>query len=247
MQDINVFGFIGESFDETATSASDFAHALKAAGGDDVTIHINSCGGDVFDAQTMAETLRAYRGHTTASIEGLAASSASFFALTADEVVINPSALMMIHNPYTVAMGNADEMRKTAEYLDKVRDTIADQYVRKSGMGAEDVRGMMDDETWFSAREAVEFGLADRMSDAAPVAACVTPKALKSFSKAPAALAEQAEVTSDEPETPVKYPAGDTESTIAEADEAEPETGAVDGDTGAVSRTVCVNGQFLTY
>lgn len=245
MQDVNVFGFIGDSWDETSTTASDFAHALKEAGGDDVTIHINSCGGDVFDAQTMAETLRAYRGRTTASIEGLAASSASFFALTADEVVINPSALMMIHNPYTVAMGNAQEMRKTADYLDKVRDTIAGQYVRKSGMDVEDVQKMMDEETWFSAREAIDLGLADRMSDAAPVAACISPKALKSFTNAPANLAEQAEPTSDEPEQ--EEQTGDTESTIPEADEAEPETGAVDGDTGAVSRTVCVNGQFLTY
>lgn len=244
MQDVNVFGFIGDSFEETSTSASDFARALKEAGGDDVTIHINSCGGDVFDAQTMAETLRAYRGRTTASIEGLAASSASFFALTADEVVINPSALMMIHNPYTLAMGNADEMRKTADYLDKVRETIAGQYVRKSGADVEDIYKMMDEETWFSAREAIEMGLADRMSDAAPVAACITPKALKSFANAPADLTD-VEPTSDEPET--AEGAGDIESTIPEADEAEPETGAVDGDTGAVSRTVCVNGQFLTY
>ena len=105
MHDINVYGPIGKAWDEDAVSAADFAKALKDADGDDVCIHINSVGGDVFDANAMSETLRGYKGRSTASIEGIAASAASYFALTADEVVINPSALVMVHNPFTMAYG----------------------------------------------------------------------------------------------------------------------------------------------
>lgn len=190
MRDINVFGNIGKCFwDEDSMSAADFAKLLKEADGDDVTIHINSGGGNVFDANTMAETLRAYKGRTVASIEGLAASAASYFALTADEVVIGPSALFMIHNPYTYASGEAKDMRKAADLLDMLRTTISDQYVKKTGMGRDEVEALMDEETWLTAEEAVERGFADRLSDAEPVAACVDRRALDKFKHAPEGIA----------------------------------------------------------
>lgn len=179
MKDINVFGPIGDALSGDAVRASDFAAALRDAGGDDVTIHINSGGGDVFDANAMAETLRAYEGRTVASIEGLAASAASYFALTADEVVINRSALVMVHNPHSCAYGNAEDMRKTADMLDKVRGAISGQYARKTGRGTDEIEGLMDAETWFTADEAIEFGLADRMSDAEPIAACVDASTMR--------------------------------------------------------------------
>ena len=233
MKDINVFGPIGDFWDDTATTASDFASQLKEAGGDDVTIHINSGGGDVFDANTMAETLRAYRGRTTASIEGLAASAASYFALTADEVVIGPSALLMIHNPYTCCRGEASDMRKAADLLDKLRDTISAQYVKKTGMDRAEVEAFMDEETWFSAEEAVERGFADRMSDAPAVAACVDEKILGQFKHAPEGIANAAE-----------EPAGEVEPTMPPST-GEPAMGAVVDEAGAASRVVCVNGAFL--
>ena len=120
MRDINVYGFIGDGCDETDMTATKFANELKEANGEAVTIHVNSAGGDVFDANTMAELLRAYQGESTCIIEGLAASAASFFALTADKVVIGDSALMMIHNPYSFSGGTAEDLRKTADFLDKV-------------------------------------------------------------------------------------------------------------------------------
>lgn len=234
MVDIYVYGDIGESFwgDETSVSASDFAKALRDADGDDVTIHVNSVGGNVFDANTMSELVRSYKGRTTTSIEGIAASAASFFALTADSVVMNPSALLMIHNPYTSCYGNAEEMRKTADMLDKVRSTITGQYVRKTGMDESEVEGMMDAETWLDATEALDLGFVDSISDAAPIAARLTKEALDRFKSAPKSLVAQL------------HGAGDTGASI---DQSEPKAKAQGTEAGAEAapRVVCINGTFL--
>lgn len=234
MVDIYVYGDIGESLwgDDSSVSAAGFAKQLRDADGDDVTIHVNSVGGNVFDANTMSELVRAYKGRTTTSIEGIAASAASFFALTADSVVMNPSALLMIHNPYTSCYGNADEMRKTADMLDKVRSTITAQYVRKTGMEDSDVERMMDAETWLDASEALELGFVDSLSDAEPIAACLTKDALDRFKSAPESLKGQLEG------------AGDTGASIKESEPKAAEQGAAAG-AEAAPRVVCINGTFL--
>ena len=251
MLDIDVYGGIGDEFDEGGVTAVSFVRALRDADGEDVTIHINSSGGSVFDANTMAEALRGYKGHTTASIEGLAASAASYFALTADDVVINPSALMMIHNPWDFAVGDAEDMRKKADMLDKARSTISAQYARKTGRTVDEIEGLMDAETWFTAQEAVEFGLVDRMSDSEPIAACVKTEDMKRFRNAPDGLLasdENAKNTSDkEDEKADEKPVGDEGATIDGADDGKAVTGSVEVAAGAAARTVCVNGQFLKY
>lgn len=240
MLDIDVYGGIGDEFDEDGVTAVSFVRALRDADGEDVTIHINSSGGSVFDANTMAEALRGYKGHTTASIEGLAASAASYFALTADDVVINPSALMMIHNPWDFVVGDAEDMRKKADMLDKARSTISAQYARKTGRTVDEIEGLMDAETWFTAQEAVEFGLVDRMSDSEPIAACVKTEDMKRFRNAPEGL-----LASDEKAD--EKAVGDEGATIDGADDGKAVTGSVEVAAGAAARTVCVNGQFLKY
>lgn len=251
MLDIDVYGGIGDEFDEGGVTAVSFVRALRDANGEDVTIHINSSGGSVFDANTMAEALRGYKGHTTASIEGLAASAASYFALTADDVVINPSALMMIHNPWDFAVGDAEDMRKKADMLDKARSTISAQYARKTGRTVDEIEGLMDAETWFTAEEAIEFGLVDRMSDSEPIAACVRCEDMKRFRNAPEGLLtsdEKAENPSDEEDEKAdEKPVGDEGATIDGADDGKAVTGSVEVAAGAAARTVCVNGQFLKY
>ncbi len=239
MRDIYVYGYIGDGFDESDKTAYQFASDLKEANGDDVTIHINSGGGDVFDANTMAETLRAYPGKSTAAIEGLAASAASYFALTADRVTMNKAALIMIHNPYTVAMGDAGEMRRTAEYLDKVRATIISQYADKTGLAEEDLGTMMDAETWFTAEEALEAGLVDELSALEPVANRVDIDRTEEFKNAPAALDALKERLAGEPRATI----ADNDEDVSEAEPA----GAADEGAGAAHRTVCVDGRFLTY
>lgn len=234
MVDIYVYGDIGESpwGGDASVSAADFAKQLRDANGDDVTIHVNSVGGNVFDANTMSELVRSYKGRTTTSIEGIAASAASFFALTADSVVMNPSALLMVHNPYTSCYGDADEMRRTAGMLDKVRSTITGQYVRKTGMDESEVEGMMDAETWMDASEALGLGFVDSISDAAPIAARLTRSALDRFKAAPDSLMEQLDC------------AGDTGGSI---DPSEPKAEAQGTEAGAEAapRVVCIDGTFL--
>lgn len=236
MYDINVYGSIGGCMDGDM-DAKKFSDELKNANGDAVTVHINSGGGDVFTANTMAVLLRGYVGDTTAVIEGLAASAASYFALTADRVVIGKTALMMIHNPYTFAAGDAVELRKIADFLDKVRSTIVSQYVDKTGKDEKTIGALMDDETWFTADEAVENGFADSVADI-EIAACVDAETLAKFHHAPETL--QA--------APIGGGTGETKTTItANKSGGQSCAGAVQGETGAVSKTVCVNGQFLTY
>lgn len=240
MHDINVYGFIGDSWGEDDMTAAQFSKELKDAAGEPVTIHVNSGGGDVFDANTMAELLRAYPGDSTCIIEGLAASAASYFALTADKVVIGDSALMMIHNPYSYSGGTAEDLRKTADFLDKVKQTIVNQYVRKTGKSEDEISNLMDAETWFTADEAVENGFADSLVEMEPVAACISPEQMAKFKNAPKNLVE--------PSTSGNAGAGETQPNICASNTAqEPAAGAAEGETGAVSKTVCVNGQFLTY
>lgn len=236
MYDINVYGHIG-GYDDKDMDSKKFADELKAANGDAVTVHINSGGGDVFEANTMSALLGGYVGRTTAVIEGLAASAASYFALTADNVVIGKTALMMIHNPYTFAAGDSADLRKTADFLDKVRSTIVSQYVDKTGEDASTIEGWMDDETWFTAEDAVKHGFADSVADV-DVAACIDAETLAKFHHAPKNLLV----------APAGGVTGETETTItANESGGKPGAGAASGETGAVSKTVCVNGQFLTY
>lgn len=232
MADIYVYGEIGDSWSSDGKTAKQFADDLKKANGEDVTIHINSVGGDVFDANAMSELVRAYKGTTTASIEGIAASAASYFALTADKVVMNPSAMIMIHNPYSVCYGTADEMRKSADMLDKIRGTIVNQYVRKTGMDSADIEKMMDAETWLTTSEAYQDGFIDEVTDAEPIAAMLTSDELKRFKSVPTALVEQAKA------------AGDNAKNI-ETDDANGEVQGIEPDVDATSRVVCLNGSFL--
>lgn len=244
MADIYVYGTIGSDWwDEDSKSASDFAKELEEANGEDVTIHVNSCGGNVFDAHAMSELLRSYKGRTTASIEGIAASAASFFALTADRVLMNPSALLMIHNPYALCQGEAEDMRKTADMLDKVRGTIVEQYVRKTGLNAEDVETMMDAETWMDAKQALEDGFVDELTDSAPVAAMLSKDVLAAYKRVPDVVSKAEDEAEDREAKHEEEPAGDTEANIKPDDK----TGSVevtDAAPVASPRTVCIDGMF---
>ncbi|WP_307739801.1 head maturation protease, ClpP-related [uncultured Parolsenella sp.] len=237
MHDILVYGPIGESFFESGgMSARQFVRELGEARGDDVTVHVNSCGGDAMDAQAMAEAIRAYGGRVTASIEGIAASAASYFALTADEVVMNPSALVMVHNPSSTVSGEAGDMRRAADTLDKVRDAIVLQYVRKTGRDGVEVAAWMDAETWFDAEEALAAGLVDALTEEPPVAALLDSRHASAWRNAPAALTKR----------PGEAPAGEGGRTMA-GDETPgvADAGAAAAGAGAVPKAVCVAGTFL--
>jgi ATP-dependent protease ClpP protease subunit len=123
-------------------------------------VRINSPGGDVFDGFAIYNLLNQHEGKVTVYVDGLAASAASVIAMAGDEIVMADNALMMIHDPWTMSVGNAAEMRETASLLDKISGSILTTYLSKSNLEAADITQKMKDESWFNAVEAVEFGFA---------------------------------------------------------------------------------------
>jgi len=126
-----------------------------------VTMRINSPGGSVFGAQAMVAAMREYDGPITARVDALAASAASVIAVESAQLEVAQGAMLMIHKAWSLAMGNADDMRATAVLLEKIDGQIAASYARKGGEG--DWAAMMAAETWMDADEAVALGLADRV------------------------------------------------------------------------------------
>ena len=158
--DIYLYDVIGDWY---GVSASDFVEAVKSADNGAFTLHINSPGGDVFDARTIATVIKSHPAKVTAVIEGVCASAATYVALAADEVKMADGALFMIHNAWTLALGNADDMDYTAALLRKVDSSILDDYVAKTGKDREEIAAAMAAETWYDANEAKEFGFVDEV------------------------------------------------------------------------------------
>lgn len=128
-----------------------------------IQLRINSPGGDGFEGLAILNMLRAHSATVTAVVDGLAASAASFIAASCDETVMSPGTQMMIHDAWGFAMGNAGDMLKAASFLDSISDSIADLYAEATNGTRAKWRGLMREETWFTAKEAVSAGLADRV------------------------------------------------------------------------------------
>jgi ATP-dependent protease ClpP protease subunit len=152
----------GEPYGVSAQNVVDTLRETNAA---TIHLHINSPGGEVFEALAIYNVLRAHPATVVSHIEGLAASAASFVALAGDKVIISRNAVMMIHDALALAYGNAGELRELADLLDKMSDNIADIYSQKAGGGVEFWRERMRAESWYTGAEAVEAGLADEMTD----------------------------------------------------------------------------------
>jgi ATP-dependent Clp protease protease subunit len=156
----------GEISDETwygdEVTPQLFKDELNSDSGD-ITVWINSPGGDVFAAAQIYNMLRDYKGHVTVKIDGLAASAASVIAVAGDTVLVSPVAMMMIHNPATIAMGNTKDMEAAIAMLNEVKESILNAYIDKTGLSRNKLSKMMDDETWFNAKKAVELGFADKI------------------------------------------------------------------------------------
>jgi ATP-dependent Clp protease protease subunit len=146
-------------FDDDVTPQM-FKDELNAGSGD-VTVWINSPGGDCVAAAQIYNMLSEYPGKVTVKIDGLAASAASVIAMAGDTVMMSPVSMMMIHNPATVAWGDHTEMEKAIELLDAVKESIINAYVMKSGLSRARLSHLMDAETWMDANKAVELGFAD--------------------------------------------------------------------------------------
>jgi len=161
-------------FDEIGTygiTAQEFITDIKDLKDTPINLRINSLGGDVFDGMAMYNVIKRREAKTTVYIEGIAASIATIISLGADEVVMAENSLFMIHNAWGGTMGEAKDMRKTAETLEKITGELTDIYRKKTGLSYDALAEMMDEETWLNANEALEMGFIDTISDSIKVAA----------------------------------------------------------------------------
>ena len=149
-----------ESWFGDEVTPQQFKSELNNDGGN-ITVWINSPGGDVFAASQIYNMLMDYKGHVTVKIDGIAASAASVIAMAGGEVQMSPVSMMMIHNPMTIAFGDTAEMKKAIQMLSEVKESIINAYELKTGLSRTKLSHMMDDESWFNSKKAVELGFAD--------------------------------------------------------------------------------------
>lgn len=151
-----------ESWFDDEISPALFKNDLMAGDGD-ITVWINSPGGDTVAAAQIYNMLMDYPGKVTVKIDGIAASAASVIAMAGEKVLVSPVSMMMIHNPSTIAYGDTEEMRKAIEVLNEVKESIINAYEIRTGLSRNKLSRLMDAETWMNANKAIELGFADEI------------------------------------------------------------------------------------
>jgi ATP-dependent Clp endopeptidase proteolytic subunit ClpP len=165
--------YIHDEIGYYGVKASEFVKALNEITAKTINLHINSPGGNVFDGVTIYNALRDHKATIKVKIDGLAASIASVIAMAGDTVDIAKNAMMMIHRAWTIAAGNANEMRKTAEVLEKIdKGTVIGTYADKTGLDENKLTELVDAETWLTADEAKSLGFADTIGGETDAKAC---------------------------------------------------------------------------
>jgi len=167
---ISVFDVIGADWYGDGVTASRIAAALRSIGGADVTVNINSPGGDMFEGLAIYNLLREYEGKVTVKVLGLAASAASIIAMAGDEVQIGRGAFLMIHNCWVYAMGNRHDLQQIAADMVPFDKAMNDIYGARTGLDADTIDAMMNAETYIGGSDAVEKGFADRLLAADEIA-----------------------------------------------------------------------------
>lgn len=169
-------------------SAKAFADEIKKLGNvKTINVRINSYGGSVFDGLAIYNTLKKHSAQVNVDIDGIAASIASIIAMAGDTINMAENGLMMIHDPWSVAMGTAEDLRAEADVMDKVRDSLLDTYMTRTS-DRDMISNMMSEETWLTAAEAADIGLVDNLTDQAKLAACANREITKHFRKLPEKL-----------------------------------------------------------
>lgn len=192
--EIFIYSDIGYDWWEDKSTAQLFAEELKNLGDiSSIDLHINSNGGDVFDGQAIHSLIKNHKGFVTAYIDGLAASIATVIAMGADKVIMPKNAMMMIHNAWTGLYGNANDLRKMADDLDHINDTIVNTYLAKVKDKTDEatIRDLMDKESWLNAEECLSLGLCDEVSEPVKMAARLTKEQAHKFKNAPKELIKE--------------------------------------------------------
>lgn len=158
---ISVYDAIGEGWDGNGVTAKRIGATLRAIGADkDVTVNINSPGGDFFEGVAIYNLLRLHKAKVTVRVMGLAASAASVIAMAGDEILMGDGAFLMVHNAWAVAIGNRHDMRDAAERLEPFDAAMASVYAARAGISVAEAAALMDKETWIGSAQAVEEGFA---------------------------------------------------------------------------------------
>ena len=171
-------------------TAKSFSKDLKALGNNlkQINLHIHSPGGDVFDGIAIYNLLKNHPANVTVYIDGLAASMASVIAMAGNEVIMPENAMMMIHKPWGIQGGDAEDMRKYADLLDKVENTLIPAYANKTGKTPEELAEMLSAETWLNGKECVEQGFADKLAEPLVAMASIKSRKLEDFENMPKAM-----------------------------------------------------------
>lgn len=197
-----IYGVIGEDFWGDGIAAADVARAVRDSKAARLNVRINSPGGDVFEGVAMAQALRDFKGELVAYVDGLAASAATLLTTAASKTLMAKGSMLMIHQAWTVARGNADDLISQAALLEKIDGQIAQQYADRTGVALEQAKEWMRAETWFTEDEAVAAKLATGIqggdgndgegdADADDVKSRIRQWDLKAFQNAPAALLKE--------------------------------------------------------
>lgn len=157
-------------YDEIASdgwgiSVKDIDEQIKDLGNKPLDIHINSYGGEVFEGFAIYNTLKDYKGYKTVYIDGIAASIASVIAMCGDKIVMSKASMLMIHNASGFAYGNAEEMQKVVNALEQINSVIRGIYVAKTGMSEDEIKNLMDNETYLQPQECLEYGFIDEIKE----------------------------------------------------------------------------------
>ncbi|API89427.1 Clp protease ClpP [Marinilactibacillus sp. 15R] len=190
--EIFIYGpIVSFKWDDEDTTASSFQKDLKALGDvDSINLHINSPGGSVFEGIAIGNMLKHHKAHVTAYVDALAASIASVIVASCDEVIMPENSMLMIHNPMLGIFGNANELRKTADDLDKIAESSVITYLSKAGdqLTEEKIKQIMDEETWMSAQEAFEIGLCDSVIVSNQMVAAINEDLFQHYQSVPERL-----------------------------------------------------------
>ncbi len=193
--DIFIYGdIVSYQWDETDTSAASFKKELDDAGDvDTINLYINSPGGSVFEGVAIYNILKRHKAKVNVHVDALAASIASVIAMAGDTIFMPKNSMMMIHNPWTWAYGNAAELRKVADDLDRIGQSVKQTYLQKAGdkLTEEKLQEMLDAETWLSADEAYEYGLCDVVLEASQIAASISDEWFSKYKNVPKELKNQ--------------------------------------------------------
>jgi ATP-dependent Clp protease protease subunit len=192
--ELYIYGVIGDYFDEA--EGKQLVDKINSFEGE-LTIHLNSPGGNVFDGLAVYNAIKARKAQTNVIVDGIAASIASIIAMAGDTVTMAEGSFLMIHNAWAFAIGDAGEMRKQADVLDKITGELRAIYQRKTSKTGEAIKNMMDAETWLTASEAFSSGFADAiLEEEAEINNSVD---LSPFNNVPKAL--KAAIRGDKPKT----------------------------------------------